>query len=113
MSLGLLSYKAKFFSEYFIAIYLFLWRKTKIKLLSLNFIGSLILCITLILFIIWDKFDFYFISGFQEDNGLARPLLYKTSFDILKDYFPFGSGLGTFCNEASKIFILLYFISII
>lgn len=104
MSLGLLSYKAKFFSEYLIAIYLFLWRKTKIKLLSLNFIGSLILCIALILFVIWDKFDFYFISGLQEDNGLARPLLYKTSFDVLKDYFPFGSGLGTFGNEASKIF---------
>ena len=30
-------------------------------------------------------------------------VLYKTSFEIIRDYFPFGSGLGSFATHASRI----------
>ncbi len=104
MSLGIFSGKAKFFSEYLVAAYLLLFRKTKIKLTSLKVIFSSVILVIVILVCIWEKFDFYFVSGFQSSEKLARPLLYKTSVEILKDYIPFGTGLGTFCNEASRVF---------
>ena len=59
---------------------------------------------TLINYVIWDKFNLYFIQGTEEDSGVARPLFYITSFKILIDYFPFGSGLASFANNASGIF---------
>lgn len=102
MSLGLFTLKAKFFSEYFMAVYLFLFRKTKLKLTSLKVVISLAIFGSLIVYLIWDKLNFYFIAGMSDSEGIARPMLYQTGFQILLDYFPFGSGLGTFCNEAAR-----------
>jgi hypothetical protein len=110
MSLGLFSGKSKFMSEYIITAYLFFIKKTKITILSPKFIILLSIFTILISYIIWDKLNYYFIEGLQNSEGIARPLLYKTSFEILKDYFPFGSGFGTFCNEASRsVYSPLYY----
>ena len=50
-------------------------------------------------------------EGFQEDaERMARPETYKTGLLIMKDYFPFGSGLGTFaCAAAAKEYSPLYY----
>lgn len=110
MSLGLLSLKAKFFSEFVMAIYLFLFRKTKLKLTSLKTIISLAIFTILIICLIWEKLNFYYIEGFANSEGIARPLLYQSGIQILWDYFPFGSGLGTFCNDAARtIYSPLYY----
>lgn len=40
----------------------------------------------------------------------ARPALYLVSFEILKDFFPFGSGFGTFASSISgQYYSPLYF----
>lgn len=101
---GLFSLKFKLFGEVciFIGVYFFL--KKKIIRLNLKYLicgGLLFACM---LYIVWDKFQSYYIQGFSDESALARPILYKTSWSILCDYIPFGSGLGTFANEASRVF---------
>ena len=102
MALGLFSLKAKFFSEFIIAIYLFIFRKVKLKLSSPKVIFTLSIFIMIIIYIIWDKLNFYYIEGWKYSDGIARPMLYKVGIEILQDYFPLGSGLGTFCNDAAR-----------
>lgn len=38
---------------------------------------------------------------YYQSEGSARSELFKSSWDILNDYFPFGSGLATYANAAS------------
>lgn len=102
MALGLFSLKAKFFSEFIMSIYLFLFRKTKLKLSNPKVIIIFSILIMIIVYIIWDKLNFYYIEGWKYSDGIARPMLYQVGIEILKDYFPFGSGLGTFCNDAAR-----------
>jgi hypothetical protein len=110
MSLGVLSAKAKFFSEYIMAIYFFLFRKTKLKLTSLKTILPLVLLGALIVYVIWEKLNFYYIEGMSDSEGIARPLLYHAGIQILADYLPFGSGFGTFCNDAARtVYSPLYY----
>lgn len=52
-----------------------------------------------------DKIIKYFITY----KDAARGLLYSTSWKVFKDYFPLGSGYGTFATGASrKTYSLLY-----
>lgn len=101
---GLLSLKFKLFGEVciFVGVYFFL--KRKITKFNFKYLLYSILLLACMLYIVWDKFQIYFIQGFTDESGLARPILYKTSWKILCDYIPFGSGLGTFANEASRVF---------
>ncbi|MED3820743.1 O-antigen ligase family protein [Priestia aryabhattai] len=43
------------------------------------------------------------VDQFLTDNTQARGLLMRTAFKIASDYFPLGSGLGTFGSNASKL----------
>jgi len=57
----------------------------------------------------WTRFDAYYVSGWNNEN-LARPMTYKTSLRILQDYFPLGSGMGTFgVNAAWRYYSPLYY----
>ena len=38
---------------------------------------------------------------FIEDNQTARGALFRTSFEIANDYFPIGTGFGTFASNFS------------
>ena len=108
LTVGLLSGKMKFVSEYvtFIAILFFL--KKKINIESLKGSWRLILLAGVIVFFTWERFDAYYVRGW-ENNELARPMTYKTSLKILRDYFPLGSGMGTFAtNAAWKYYSPLY-----
>jgi hypothetical protein len=75
---------------------------------SLKNILILLGTIFLIVFVAWEKVELYFVQNLvdsgSEDNQrdlLARFVLYATSIDIFKDYFPFGSGLASFATHAS------------
>ncbi len=104
LSLGLFSMRAKFFVIYAFSMTL-LYIQKRIKLLNIKVLVVLcILVFILINYVIWDKFNLYFIQGIEDDSGVARPLFYITSFKILSDYFPFGSGLASFANNASAVF---------
>lgn len=107
LSFGLLSGKAKFFGFYaFTIVLLYLYNKSfylKISLRNL-FIG--IVTLALVGIAAKDKILFYG-QGFLIDKdevsySLARPVLYVTSWEIIKDYFPFGSGFGSFATHASR-----------
>lgn len=56
--------------------------------------------------IAWNKIRFYFIdlSGHS-----ARSVMLQTSFEIMKDYFPIGTGFGTYGSaEAAKTYSPVY-----
>lgn len=58
----------------------------------------------IILLVAKEKIELYFLQGIStnsEKDYIARFALYATSFQIFKDYFPFGSGLATFGTHAS------------
>ena len=59
----------------------------------------IVLTACMVLYVSWNKLNFYFIIGSGNPDGLfARPALYYGALEILKDYFPFGSGLASFAT---------------
>ena len=110
MLLGLASGKSKYIGECIAFISLVLFVKDKIKLDSLATYLKVGALASVILFFTWTKFNVYYIEGFKEGaKDMARPLTYMTGLQIMQDYFPFGSGLGTFaCAAAAKEYSPLY-----
>lgn len=111
-ALGILGGKSKFFGEMIAFVALFYFMKQKIKFNSPKFILQLILLTSVILFFTWTRFNIYYVEGFSDDKigELARPATYATSLKILVDYFPFGSGLGSFAtNAAWKFYSPIYY----
>lgn len=111
MLLGLVSGKSKFFGECVVFISLVFFVKKKIKFTSASFIMKLTVLTAVVLFFTWTKFNVYYVEGMKEDaQEMARPLTYKTGIQIMWDYFPFGSGFGTFgCAAAAKEYSPLYY----
>lgn len=110
LGLGLLSGKAKFYGEFCVALYLFFLCKKKIKVSIKNIVSGTLL-IMIIILATSEKFDLYFGSAARnEGDGIARVVLYLRSFDVLSDYFPLGSGFGTYASYASsKYYSQLYY----
>ena len=56
----------------------------------------------------WERFSSFYIENGIEANSIeemyARPSLDYTAWEIFKDYFPFGSGFGTFASHASAVY---------
>jgi hypothetical protein len=105
---GLLAPKMKFVGEVvcFVALLFFVSRKFNMK--SPKTLMFLLLIMTLSVVFTWERFDGYYVTGWNNE-GLARPMTYKTSWNILCDYIPFGSGMGTFaCNAAWRFYSPLY-----
>lgn len=100
---GLLAPKMKFVGEVvcFIAMIFFIKRKFNFKSPKTIFVICAIMAICIAL--TWTRFDTYYVSGWNNEE-LARPMTYKTSLKILVDYFPFGSGMGTFATLAAFLY---------
>lgn len=47
----------------------------------------------------------------HQDISLPRPLLYKYALQIAADYFPLGSGLGTFGGAGASRFDISYYVN--
>ena len=97
---GLFCGKFKYIGECVAFIGIVLILKKKIKIGSQKSLVFSLLLVCAGIFFAWSRFDSYFISGMSNDE-LARPMMYKTMPKIFVDYFPFGSGLGTFGTSAS------------
>lgn len=109
-SIGLLSLKAKFYGFYVAVLFFFFIYPNKKFRLSPKIILLLTACLSMIVFVAWEKISYYYIAGAQADSIYARPYLYMNSITILNDYFPFGSGFGTYATHASDQFYSpLYF----
>lgn len=106
---GMIAPKFKFMGEVVCFIGFVYFVKNRLNFKSPKTIIYAVLLVTVILMVTWTKFDAYYVSGLSNDN-LARPMTYKTSLVILGDYFPFGSGMGSFaCNGAWKYYSPLYY----
>lgn len=101
LSPGLLTTRAKFYTEYLCFVFIAFFIKDKIKI-NIKWIIILSLLAGISIYFSWNKFYYYFIIG--EDEGLARSLFYIRGFQLLKDFFPFGPGFGTFGTEAAAKF---------
>lgn len=103
---GLITGKTKFFGEYVVFIAIFFFLKGKIRrITSLKRISQMAILVAAVLYFTWTKFNVYYVEGFERtENLLARPVTYQTSLKILKEYFPFGSGLGTFGTNAVAVY---------
>lgn len=112
MVVGLLSERSKFYGFFIICVAMILFVKPSFKF-KLN-IKNIILCsivLALVLFFTYKKMNIYFISGgdFLGDDekiqdSIARAALYFYAPDILSDYFPFGSGFGSYATYASSVY---------
>lgn len=107
LSIGLFSGRSKFYGFFVLASCLVFYLKD-IKRVKLNIkTGTIFLLIFLgVCWVAKEKLELYFVQTLTGDEKdlLARFVLYSTSIDILHDYFPFGSGLGSFATHASGLF---------
>lgn len=97
---GLICGKYKYIGECvaFVIVVFLLRRRVRIGSGKSAWLAGLIVATAI--YFAWTRFDAYFISGL-DNKELARPMMYKTAPKIIKDYFPFGSGLATFGTSAS------------
>ena len=79
-------------AAYIIVLYFVVLKQQKIKLWHMLLIGLLGL------YIAWDQISFYYI---ELSGQSARSVLTQTSFEIMKDYFPIGTGFGTFGSDVA------------
>ena len=111
-SVALVSPKMKFIGEYVALIGILFFLKKRIQTISFKSAVYVALLGTVIIFLTWEKFEPYFVSGLDREgyDRLARPESFRTAMQIMMDYFPFGSGLGTFAtNAAAEYYSPLYY----
>ena len=109
---GLIAPKFKFMGEVvaFVALLFFIRKKLEFK--SMRSIILVVALVAVVIYVTWERFDAYYIEGMMAsgDDRMARPETYKTALRILWDYFPMGSGMGSFaCNAAWKVYSPLYY----
>lgn len=109
---GMMAPKFKFLGEVVCFIYVIYFMQSRLKFKSPKTAISIALLMAVVLYVTWFKFEAYYVSGFQEGaERMARPESYKVAFgQILWDYFPFGSGMGSFgCAAAADFYSPLYY----
>lgn len=109
---GMLAPKFKYLGEVVCFIYVIYFLRNRLKFNSPRTAISIALMMAVVLYVTWFKFEAYYVSGFQEGaERMARPESYKVAFgQILWDYFPFGSGMGSFgCAAAADYYSPLYY----
>ncbi len=106
---GMLAPKYKFMGEVVCFIALVFFVKKHLNFKSAKTIVMVSVLMLIVIIVVWQKFDVYYFSGWTNE-ALARPMTYKTSVQILWDYFPFGPGMGTFASwGAAEYYSPLYY----
>ena len=106
---GMFAPKFKFMGELvcFIAFVFFVKKQLNFK--SSKTVFFAVVLVVTVLVVTWTRFDAYYVTGL-DNEAMARPMSYKTSLQILWDYFPLGPGMGSFaCNGAWKFYSPLYY----
>lgn len=107
IALGICGTRSKFFG--FLAIWtgmFLLGNKINWKhLLSVRNIILFLIIIGAGVYVAWGKIYFYFVVGTSSDMIYARPALYIGAFRILQKYPLFGTGLGSYANYASDVYL--------
>ena len=109
LTAGLLCTRAKYYGIYVLSLYfIFAYRPGILRHLTPKRTIGLLAIAALVLAVSWHKIEYYFLVGNSGTfdptvvQSFARPVLYATGFLILLDFFPFGSGLGSFATYASE-----------
>ena len=106
---GLLAPKMKFMGEVVAFVAMLFYVNKKMDFKSPKTVWTIGLMMVVAIALTWTKFEVYYVDGWDNET-LARPMTYKTSWKILWDYFPLGPGMGTFaCNAAWKYYSPLYY----
>ena len=79
---------------FIIVFYLVAVKKEKIRIWHILTIG---LCAIVIA---WDQISYYYVELSGES---ARSVMTITSFEIMKDYFPIGTGFGTYASHQAGV----------
>ena len=106
-TMGLLSAKSKYYGEFVVLVAVIYFLKERLKVNSLKTGTYVTLLAVLVVYFTWEKFNAYYIEGFDSEvreYRIARTESYLTSMQIIKDYFPLGSGLGTFSTNAAAVY---------
>lgn len=104
---GMLAPKFKYLGEVVCFVAIIFYLKEQLDFKSPKTVLYGIMLMSAVLFVTWERFDAYYVSGINENK--ARPATYRTSLKILVDYIPFGPGMGTFAtNAAWRIYSPLY-----
>lgn len=105
LALGITCGRAKFYGFFIIASFIVLYfDRVERTRLSLKNILLFLFIFVAIVFVAKEKIELYFLQGLSDDSEkdyVARFVLYATSFLVFRDYFPFGSGFGSFATFAS------------
>ena len=89
-----------------VAVYLILFLRVLCLRKKIGLV-YLLLTIVIVVCLAWDQISYYY---FQIVDESARAALTQTSFEIFKDYFPLGTGFGTFAsNVAAEFYSPVYF----
>ncbi len=94
------STKAKGYAAALLTVVIFVWvikKNRKIK------IYELLVMALLSIMLVWEKVYFYYVYASAPDHDYARYRLMATGFQILKDYFPIGTGWGTWGSYYSSV----------
>jgi hypothetical protein len=108
LTIGILSGRSKFYGFYALSIFviLFFFNARQIKWNVRNIL--IVACmLATVIFVAWQKISFYFyqaVTDEVEKDMIARYILYATAPDILRDYFPFGSGFASYATYASGVY---------
>lgn len=103
LSFSLISGRSKIYGFCAFAIfYVYVLRGNLDLKISTKNIFLFSIAILLVLYVSWEKIAFYFMGANSED--MARYAMYSVTLDIFGDYFPFGSGLGSFGTAFSATY---------
>lgn len=104
---ALLSLRSKSYAFFAAMIFIFYFmdakRFQKLKMSTVLIIG---IGACLMFVVVWEKFQFYFVTGMGDDisDSFARPALYMGAGYIFQDYFPLGTGFGSYASFASSVY---------
>lgn len=103
LTIGLISTRSKFYGFWIVAIILMVYMKMDGKIrFSIKTILLFVCLASMTLWLAKDKIILYYVDGMMNSREMwSRPAMMLTSMQILCDYFPFGSGLGSFGTFAS------------
>jgi hypothetical protein len=101
LSIGIFGGRSKFYGFYAFSVFIvFFFSDTRRFRWNFRNILLIICMLAAVIAVAWGKIYFYFhqaLSDVDEDM-IARFVLYRTTPEILYDYFPFGSGLASYAT---------------
>lgn len=112
MIIGLTSGRSKFYGFFIICAAMVLFVRPSFKLkLNVKNVVFFIIVFVIVVFFTYTKIDLYFVTGGEElttneevQDSIARAALYFHVPEILMDYFPLGSGFGSYATYASGVY---------